>query len=138
MANYSIAQLIGKSMYAKEKLPLYKTTSSAKPYGYVMSGGFIGVLDSWINKEGKIWFVFKSNAGQYVVPYIAYSFEPKALKEQGAKTDEQLLREAQEKADRENSPIEYYLKKYGIWVVVAVIAGKALQGGFQGYLSKSK
>lgn len=128
MATYSISQLIGKSVYAKEKLPLYKTTSSAKPFEYVMAGDFIGVVDSWISKDGKLWFLFKSNTGQYVVPYIAYSFDIKSLKEQGAKTVEQERKEKEEKELKNASPIEYYLRKYGIWAVGAIVAAGAANG----------
>lgn len=133
MANYSISQLIGKSLFAKIKLPAYTTTASAKPFRFFESNDLIGVLNSWItDKNGKIWFLFKTNAGQFVVPYIANSIQVSILKEQGAKTIDEERKAAEIEALKNNSPIEYYLKKYGFYVLGAFVAGKALQG----YLSK--
>lgn len=128
MATYSIAQLIGKSLFANQKLPLYKTTASPTPFAYTKAGDLIGILDSWINKDGKIWFLFKGNSGNYVVPYVAFSFEVKALKEQGVKTVEQERKEKELEALKQSSPMEYYLKKYGIWVVGAIVAAGAANG----------
>jgi hypothetical protein len=138
MPTYSVSQLLGKTFYAKKKIGLYKTTSSSKPYAYVSPGGYIGKLDSWIEKDSQLWFLFKyGNNEQFVIKYEPYSIDQSNLKAEGAKTVEQEAKEKELtalKAGGLTDNIEYYVRKYGLWIVGAFVAGKVIQG----YISKIK
>jgi len=130
MPTYSVSQLIGKTFYAKQKIGLYKTTASASPYAYVNAGGYIGKLDSWIEKGDQLWFLFKyGNNEQFVIKYIPYSIDQSVIKSEGAKTVEQEAKEkelAALQAGGLGDHIEYYLRKYGLWILGAFVAGKAI------------
>lgn len=136
MPTYSISQLIGKTFYAKKRIALYKTTADTKPFAFVNAGNYVGVLNSWIQKSNQIWFLFKyGNNQQFVIKYEPYSIDTKQLKAEGAKTVEQEEKDKKMQALKSGGladNVEYFLRKYGLIVLGAFVAGKAIQG----YLSK--
>lgn len=136
MKQYSLAQLIGKTLYAKEEVPLFATTASKKSYAVVKPGNYIGVLDSWIEKDGNLWLLFKYGANnQFVIKAKPGSIDTSNLASQGAKTVEQEKKADDQKVLLESGltgKIEYFIKKYGLYLIGAIIAGQAIKG----YLSK--
>lgn len=133
MPTYSISQLVGKTFFAKKKLGLYSTTFSAKPYAFVDAGDFIGMLDSWIQKGSQVWFLFKSGSKTFVIKYEPFSIDTTPLINEGALTIEQEKKRENDKALIDSGltgKIEYFIKKYGLYLVAAIVAGKALQGHF--------
>lgn len=136
MKQYSLAQLIGKTLYAKKNVPLFSTTASTKPFATVKPGNYIGVLDSWIEKNGVLFLLFKYGAGnQFVIKYEPGLIDTNNLAGQGAKTIEQEKKAEDQKVLLESGltgKIEYFITKYGLYLIGAIIAGQAIKG----YLSK--
>lgn len=136
MQQYSVSQLIGKTLFAKKEVPLFATTSSTKPYAVVKPGNYIGVLNSWIEKNGILFFLFKYGANnQFVIKYEPGAIDTSNLASQGTKTVEQERKKEEEKVLLESGltgKIEYFIKKYGLYLIGAIIAGQAIKG----YLSK--
>jgi hypothetical protein len=136
MKEYSLSQLIGKTLYSKKEISLYATTASKKPYAIVKPGNYIGVLNSWIEKDGNLWLLFKYGANnQFVIKAEPGSIDTSNLAAQGAKTVEQEKKAEDQKVLLESGltgKIEYFIKKYGLYLIGAIIAGQAIKG----YLSK--
>jgi len=125
---FSIKQLLEKSFYAKKKLPFYRQPNG-KAAGYFAPGAFIGNLYSYVTKNGTIFFMFyDKNKKPFYVKNNPGSGELdlNALVKQGVKNE---LQEARDKEGGElwnKSKLEYFIKKYGLWIVGAVLAGIAL------------
>jgi hypothetical protein len=136
MPTYTLSEIIGKTLYAKKEVPLYKNTFSKKPYAVVKPGNYIGVLWSWLEENNNIWLIFKYGAnGQFLVKMEPGLIDTSNLAEQGAKTIKQEKKAEDQKALLESGltgKIEYFIKKYGLYLIGAIIAGQAIKG----YLSK--
>jgi hypothetical protein len=136
MPQYSVSQLIGKTLYAKKEVPLFATTGSTKPYAIVKPGNYIGILNSWIEKNGVLYFLFKYGAGeQFVIKYETGAVDTSNLAAQGAKTVEQERKAEEEKQLLQSGfsgKFEYFIKKYGLYLIGAILASQAIKG----YLNK--
>jgi hypothetical protein len=54
--------------------------------------------------------------------YSPTNVDTKSLKQQGVKSDEQLAKAEADKNLYEKSKFEYFISKYGIWVLVTILA----------------
>ena len=115
MANFSMSQIVGKTLTASRRVGVYKSIYDAKPIRIVEAGNEIGRVYSYVKKKssGALWIMFD---GPFYVPVVqlAGAVNVPDLAAQGAKTIEQ---EKKEKRDQELAnlrPVEYYLKKYGV------------------------
>lgn len=133
MATITLTQLIDKTLIANKDTPIYrfatKTLANGKkqaPIKVVKKGEVIGVVFSFIDKAGDIWLQFKEpkalGGRSYYMLYKAGSLDVSNLKQQGVKTDQQIDKEQADKELYEKSKFEYYIKKYGIWVLVTLLA----------------
>ena len=133
MATVTLTQLFDKTLIANKDTPIYRyaslTLANGKkqaPIKVVKKGEVIGVVYSYINEAGNIWLMFyepKALGGRsYYMLYKAGSLDVSNLKQQGVKTDQQIESEQADKELYEKSKFEYYLKKYGIWVLLTLVA----------------
>jgi hypothetical protein len=137
MPTYTISEIIGKTLYAKKEVPLYKNSlATTKPYAVVKPGNYIGVLWSWVEQDNIIWLIFKYGAnGQFLVKMEPGLIDTSNLAEQGVKTVEQEKKADDQKKLLESGftgKLEYFIQKYGLYLIGAIIAGQAIKG----YLSK--
>lgn len=127
MAAYRYKDLIGKTMFAKKDISLYRTASNdAKPYATVKAGSAIGVLYSWVGAKSDRnidWLMFYDATNKpYYVPMVANTLDEATLKQQGVKTVEQLTKEEQDKIKKDAGAVSYYIEKYMPYLLGAIVA----------------
>jgi len=133
MATTPVTQLYDKTIFANKSTPLYRDASlvlangkKQVPYKTAEKGDTIGVVYSHIANKDGIWLMFlepKALGGRsYYMLYNKANVDTTSLKQQGVKTDQQIDKEQADKELYEKSKFEYYIKKYGIWVLLTIIA----------------
>ncbi len=136
--SYSVNQIIGKTIFANKQTTLYSNPSGGgRVVGTIKAGQPIGVVFSYIKptdktSDGRAWLQFdNSYLNSFFIPDENASSA--GLKDQGTMTvSEEVKAEADAKL-KEDSPMEYYIKKYGTkallivgGLIVAVSLGKEL------------
>lgn len=141
MANYSVQDLVGKTLRVKNgtvnfyKFPARKGEKKDKPIGEFTDGDLF-VPWSWIGKTGKYtaydedYYQIKRADGKFI--YVPFSemrgkYDVEFIKGQGVKSDEEKQQEAKEKED---GIFVTLLKKY-----VPIVIGGVL---IIGYLTRRK
>lgn len=133
MPTISLTQLYDKTLIANKDTPIYRYASlklangkTQTPLKVIKKGEVIGVLFSSVEKNGDEWLMFKEpkalGGRSYYMLYKAGSLNYDSLKQQGVKTDEQLQKEEADKNLYEKSKFEYFISKYGIWVLITILA----------------
>ena len=126
MANFSINQILGKSLKVSRKVGLYKSIYSKKPVKIIDPGVTVGTVYSWVtNKTTKQIFLMidlpGGGIGYLKVDELRGKVNVPDLISQGSKTVEQELKEKKDKEDKEKSPTEYYIKKYAVPVGIGLL-----------------
>lgn len=132
MALYSIDQIIGKTLVAKSRVPLYRLPyPDAEGLGYIEPGKYVGLVYSYLepspaNGRYELWWMFAPATGSgnyYYAPHRAGLYDVSALKEQGVETtEEKIKREAEEKR-KANEPWYMGMLKTALpWVAGIAIA----------------
>jgi len=131
--------IIGKTMIAAEKVPLYDTPrDDAQPSGYVNQGNPIGIVYSYLNPDtsqgrAELWWMFEplpgdsdigDNLGYYYVPHHPDYFDTQALLDAGVLTVAQATALKQSGGQ---STLDTYLKKYLPWVGGILLAGVVIK-----------
>lgn len=140
---YSVNQIIGKTLIAKVETKLYSgAKGTPSVIGTVKAGQPLGIVWSYLRPEqadGRSWLMFDSNGRFFFVPNEAATNT--GLKDQGALTLKDEIKKEQQEEERRNDPVGYYLKKYGLPVLLigggiylAATYGKAF---IQGKLSQA-
>lgn len=121
MPEVSLNKLIGLNLKAAKKLNAYNFADA--PHSILFSipaGGNAGKVYSWIERPDGIWLQFQRSGGSfYYIKADAGAFTA---------TDQILQAYKLEKAEQENilkeekGAVPYYIEKYGIWVIGAVLA----------------
>jgi len=126
MANFSINQILGKSIKTSRKVGLYKSIYDKKPLKIFGPGITVGTVYSWVtNKTTKQIYLMidlpGGGVGYLKIDELRGKVNVPDLINQGSKTIEQELKEKKDKEDRENSPTEYYIKKYAVPVGIGLL-----------------
>jgi len=121
MPTFSVSEIIGKTLIAKVRTPVYSDASdTAQPTGYVNAGQPIGTVYSWLNpKAGRTelwWLFYDSDQQPYYTPHKSGQFDISALQAQGAITSE----EKTEAAKAEAETITQKVEKYGKYILVGI------------------
>jgi hypothetical protein len=143
---YSANQILDKTVYAKQKTAVYMNGDWKTPEYYVQPGQMIGVVYSYLSpsaaRDGRSALLFYNGLNQAYYVINENTIDTGTLKEQGALTVKQEIQAEKDKELRENSPVEYYLKKYGVPAILIisgiVIAGNLARDGFKHILKKSE
>lgn len=147
---YTVNQIIGKTLIAAKDTKLYSgVKGTPSVIGTVKAGQPIGVVFSYITPDkadGRSWLMFESSYVPGTAAKVYYAPNEVAsgsgLTEQGTLTLEQERKKEEEERQKQNDPVGYYLKKYGLPVLLigggiylAATYGKAF---IQGKLSQPK
>lgn len=134
----SISQLLDKDLFASAGEPInIRSNPSAKGtiLAKIKAGDRIGKVSTWVegkdatgNKDGSIWLQLYEKYGNPSgfggwVKYMPDAFDWKMLKQQGAMTQEEEIKEKQDK----NKTLMDDIKEAGKWILLAWVAGKALE-----------
>lgn len=114
MAEITADLMIGKTLYAKQSVKLY-SGNLITVIGTVSPGGVVGVVYSYVVRNGKLYWEFKgSNGAHYYAEHNTYAYQltPAVVT---------ALEQYQDKIDAENEQqqiaakgaIPYYIEKYG-------------------------
>jgi len=125
MVNYDLKNLLFKDIVVTKDTKLYRYGSNGKSFKTVKRGQSAGKLDSFSNSTGVLYFLFND---VYGVPYyfnVEKNVSISDLERQGAKNvTEQEKADQKAAEDKElfsKNKFEYYLKKYGLYVVGTII-----------------
>lgn len=119
---YTANQLLDKTVIAGKDTKLYSNASgSGTVVGIVKAGQPIGKVFSYLRPDqadGRSWLMFETSTYNkfYFVPNEAASST--GLQEQGTKTVDQEVKEEEERLQKENDPLLYYLKKIAVPAVL--------------------
>jgi hypothetical protein len=141
-ATYTANQLIGKTVVAKKETKLYSNPKGAGTVlGTVKTGQPFGIVYSYLRPEqtdGRTWLMFDNGKTSFFVPNEAVAST--GLKEQGTKTVTQEVKEEEAKKEREEDPLSYYIKKFGVPAILIigaiVILNTAAREGVKSVLNK--
>ncbi len=137
---YGADQIVNKTLVAKRQVPVYRfPADNQKSFGSVATGQPVGVVYAWIapnpaeNRSGLWWQFYDATNKTYYAPHNENWYSIDALKQQGVLSTQEIIDAEKEKEDLENLPwYERLLKKYGVWVLGAVVVSAAVKG----YLSR--
>jgi hypothetical protein len=145
MSSFSADDIINKTLIAKINVVAYSQPFITSPvYAAYKSGQTIGVVYSYVIKNGVIWWLFYDvNKKPYYVQHKEGKFSLTSLKDQGAKTTAQKTKEKEEKEKEENSTILDKFAAFGSdfgstlkWVLIAAIVAFGLYYAFEAGLFK--
>jgi hypothetical protein len=122
----SADQIIGKTLIAKNPVSIYALPDKDKRVGIVEPGKPVGVVYSFVGGKGgaPLFWQFYAKAGGIEKAYYAEhkddAFNLPALKEQGVKTTQQIVKEKEEQDKPTSDKIFEFVKKYAIWAGVGL------------------
>lgn len=129
---YSANQILDKTLVAKAKTAVYMNGNFKTPAYYVQPGQAIGKVWSYLkpsdSRGGKAALMFYNEKNQAYYVLDEQAIDTSSLKDQGALTVKQEVAIEKEKALRDNDPVGYYLKKYGLPALL-IIGGIVIAGG---------
>jgi hypothetical protein len=132
MATFTADQIIGKELFPLVQTSFYTNPNNTKSAGTIKAGQSAGVVYSWVkDANGNLyWQFYNQNKKPFYIRHRTGLFDINALKNQQAKTVEELNKEQAEKTLFETNKVEYYLRKYGLYVlgtfILAAIIKKKL------------
>jgi hypothetical protein len=137
---YSADQIIGKTMYAAQKVPVKDLPFDDSPaVAYVQPGNIIGIVYSWVGpkpEQGRsllYWMYARPDGSFFFTPHVESYYDLQKLKDQGIVSDQEI----REKEEYENLPwYEQLLTKYGKPLVVAGLATAVVIAAVKGYFSR--
>lgn len=125
MPTYSANDIVGKTLIAKKNIDIKRLPSRLAPTVYtVRPGNTVGVVYSWIQKDGYVWWMMYDEKGQtYYVIHEPGAYDVGAINAQGAVSLETI----QEQQAAAESPVNYYVSK----LVKPIAWGAALYFGIK-------
>lgn len=114
MPSTTADKVIGKTLYARQPVQLFKYVGS-ESFKTLPTNSVIGVVWSWIVKDGSLYWVFEDNNKKF------YYVKHDANKIKLAKESEQEIKNIQEEEKlKQRGVIPYYIEKYGLWILGAI------------------
>lgn len=121
-------KLVGKTLYAKKRIPLYPSAKEDKNriIAIVEPGKPVGVIYSWVDGEmGKpLFWMFYAKVGNVEKAYYSKhdpdGYNLQALQEQGVKTTQQEIQESENEDKPISDKIFEYIKKYAMWAGIGL------------------
>lgn len=119
MPTYTADQIVGKTLIAKKNVALKREPRKSAETVFVVKPGItIGVVYSWVNADGGIWWMYYDQNGKtYYTYHEPGAYDIKSLTAQGVES----LEEVQEDKEKTENPIGYYVTKLLKPVTYAVI-----------------
>ena len=124
MSSYSAADIIGKTLIAKNNVNVLRSPSdSAKAVFVVKPGQAVGTVYSYLspNQERKslYWMFYDINKRPYYVSHELGKFDLSSLQEQGVLTTEEKTKEEKDKNSTFGEKALQTFKKIAIYGLVA-------------------
>lgn len=132
MPTISAEQIIGKTLFGKQPIPIRRSAADSAPIVYtVPKGQPVGTVFSWIdvNAAGNtvLNWSFKDSTGRsYYAKHQQGIFDFRALKDQGVLTTLEEIKEEQKKNEGILSFIERNIKTIGIIAAVALVLKESI------------
>lgn len=119
---FSAAQIVGRTLIAKAYVPVKSGAYDDSPVAFtVKPGETIGVVSTYLNpttNRSALHWEITNGGKRFYVKHAVGIFDTKSLITDGAKSQEQIYQEKKEEEGRQNDPLGYYLKKYGLPVLL--------------------
>lgn len=117
MPEITADKIIGRTLYAAKTLD--KLNSNLQKIGVFSPGSSAGVVYSYIQRGGNVYWQFKDAFGKfYYIKHTVDSFKTTpGIKE----AFEEVKIEKQKELIQQKGQIPYYIEKYGKWVIGAYI-----------------
>ena len=131
MAEVSADKIINRTLYAKKDIPVLD--SFFKKVSIIKAGNVVGVVYSYIQRPGKIYWVIKSAnnaAGFFLVEHEAGAYSQNkgsiqlAIKKQQIEDKAEIAKDEQKLENlqkEEKGVIPFYIEKYGPWILGTVV-----------------
>ena len=122
---YTANQILDKQLIAKRDTPIYSKGNFTTPVATIRAGNPIGKVYSYLKPStltgGKSALMYYTSAGNaYYTLNENNTIDTGFLKDQGTLTVAEETKKAEQDAMRENDPVQYYLKKLAIPVLLIV------------------
>lgn len=123
MATFTADKIIGKELFPLVITNYYRNPNNVKAAGTISAGNSAGFVDSWVkDANGNLFWQFYDKQNKpYYIKHQKGLFDIEAIKGQGAKPVEEINKEQKDKQLFETNKVEYYLRKYGIWIVITIL-----------------
>ena len=131
MADVTADKIINKTLWAKKNLPVLN--SSFKPVSLIKAGNVVGVVSSYIERPGHLYWIIKSNnnpSGFFLVEHKEGNFSQNkggvqlAIKKQALEDKAEIIKaenELEQIKKEEKGAVSYYLEKYGPYLIGTII-----------------
>lgn len=113
MPSTTADKVIGQTLYARQPVELLKRIGD-KPYKTLPTGSIIGVVNTWVKRDGALYWYFIEGYNSFYVKHDANKLKL-------SKTSAQELENKQEEEKlKQRGVIPYYIEKYGLWILGAI------------------
>lgn len=140
--SYDVSFLVGKTLFANQDTNIYSfAMDSAKPIAKIKKGQSLGVLFSFlVPKSGRkvLWLMFEgADRKPYYVPVEYNTIDTEALKKQGVKTTDEIIK--QDERDNESTKDKIFrMLKYGAIGLGGVLVLSSFAKGYGTGLGSKK
>ena len=118
MPEINADKIIGRTLFASRQLE--KLNSALQKTGVINAGASAGVVYSYIQRGGNVYWQFKDPFGKYY--YIKHTANSFQLSPGVKEAFEEVKQEKEKQLLQEKGAVPYYIEKYGKWVLGAYIA----------------
>ena len=130
---FSADQVIGHALYGLRPIPVYQNPYDSEPIYYtVPAGQYVGTVENYLQpssyRKDFYWTLQGDGFNPLYVRHHVGDFSIDQLTAAGAQTVEQQIQAAKDEQLKIDSPIEYYVKKYGPWVLITILGGSLITG----------
>lgn len=119
MPTFSADQIVGKTLIARKNIPLKRQPHKSAATVYTVRPGItVGVVYSWVQGEGGIWWMYyDQNGATYYTFHEPGAYDIQSITAQGVESLEQV----QENQQAQENPVGFYLTKLLKPVTYAVV-----------------
>lgn len=113
MTSTTADKIIGRTLYARQ--PVTLLNNIFKPITTIQTGNIIGVVWSYIQRDGQLYWQFKKPGN--VFQYVKHD----ANKIELSQADKAELKNIEETEKlKQRGVVPYYIEKYGLWILGAI------------------
>jgi hypothetical protein len=125
MPTFNAANVIDKNLFTLKNVKKFYGSPESKQFKIVPKNQFVGRVYSYVIPKGQSALYWQFNEGNktFFVKHALNTFDVRDLQTQGAKTNEQIQKEAQAAADKESKGnFIFYVEKYAPKIALAAAA----------------
>lgn len=126
MPRVSLQYLIGTNIRANRDLQAFNLPQKPNRVLFtIKEGGNAGKIYSWVERPDGIWLMFERAGGSFY--YIKADIGNFAATDQVIRAYQREKQQMERQKMQEKGAIAFYIEKYGIWVIGAVLASVAIR-----------